>query len=274
MPLSAKFEAPVAQSGLAISDVTFLNAKLDTIRGAGIVHYLNAVNAATEGDYTRVKDMANRNVEIISTYTPPPVKDTAINGVPTLTFGTGNVGTPGQKMRPKRYGNLDVGTGAWSMCMLVKATGAGSQDVIVGPESMANRTADHYSPYLRFAAAGGKTLALALVANDETTRHICLTHEFYNTDRVVMICQTPGVGIKWYVDNWSTPAAAATTDAAKAQTTDGKFVIGGPGWTLSSLTFAGSLSVFTAHNVDLSLNDPARRDLMKAIAAYGGITSN
>lgn len=273
MPLSAKLETNIAQSDIAISDVTFLNAKLDTIRGAGIIHYLNAVNATTLGDYTRVKDMANRNMEVISTYTPPPVKDTAINGVPTLTFGTGSVGTLGQKMRPKRYGGLDIGTGAWSMCMLVKAMGTGSQDTIIGPESMANRTAGHYSPYLRFAAAGGKTLALALVANDETTRHICLTHEFYDTVRCVMICQTPGVGIKWYVDNWSSPAAQAATDAAKEQTTDGKFVIGGPGWTLSSLTFAGSLSVFTAHNVDLSLNDPARRDLMTAIAAYGGITS-
>ncbi|URK88677.1 hypothetical protein LP421_16985 [Rhizobium sp. RCAM05350] len=254
--------------------MTYLNALLADIRGAGIIHYINAANAETDGNATRALDMANRNVELISTYTPAPVLNTAIAGRPTLTFGTGTAGTTSQILRPKRYSDLNLGTGSWSIGMLVRATGTTNADVIVSPERVAKMEAGNYSPYIRFAAAGDKTQAPSLIGNDGDPRSVCNTKEFNNTNRLLLLCGTPGVGLTWYVDDWSTPALTHTTAAAKEVFTDGRFVLGGPGWTPSSLTFAGSLAVFTAHNVDLSLNHPARRDLMKAIAGYGGITSN
>lgn len=268
MPLSAKLESNIGQSDISISDVTYLNAEIDQIRGLGMLHYINAVNATTAGGYTRAKDMANRNVALISTYSPAPVIDTAINSKPTLTFGSGGAGIVGQTFRPQRYGALDVGTGAWSMAFLLKVTG--TSDVLVGPERVAKMETLNYSPFLRFGAAGGKTQCPVLADNANAARSVLTTHEFFDTVRLLVVCQTPGVGITWYVDDWDAPIAA-TSDAAKAQLTDGKFVLAGRGDALSSLSFCGSLAVFTAHNVDLSTLDPQRRDFMQAIAAYGGI---
>ncbi|MBC7148989.1 MAG: hypothetical protein H5U22_06380 [Rhizobium sp.] len=268
MPLSAKLESNVGQSDIAISDVTYLNAEIDQIRGLGVLHYLNAANSQSAGGYTRAKDMANRNVEVISTYSPAPVIDTAINSRPTLTFGSGGAGIVGQTFRPQRYGALDVGTGAWSMCFLLKVTG--TSDVLVGPERVAKMESLNYSPFLRFGAVGGQTQAPILADNNNSARSSLSTHEFYNTDRLLLVCQTPGVGVTWYVDDWDTPIAA-TSDAAKAQLTDGKFVLCGRGDALSSLSFCGSIAVFTAHNVDLSTVAPQRRDFMQALATYGGI---
>lgn len=271
MPLSGKLEAPISESSWQMYEVA-LQAALKDVQGAGIVHLINAVTAQASGGVVMCNDLVTGAV-VLSSYAAPAL-DTAINSKPTLTFGSGATGTSGQLMRPKRYGELDLGTGAWSLCMLVKAMGTGSTDVIIGPERVATMAAGNFSPYIRFAASGGQTLAPALFENDGTVRTVCNTKEFYNTPRVLLICGTPGAGLKWYVDDWSTAAATSTTDAAKAAFTDGKFVVGGYGPALSSLSFAGSLAVVTAHNVDLSLNDPARRGLMTAIAAYGGITSN
>lgn len=268
MPLSAKLESNIGQSDIVISDVTYLNAELDSIRGLGMVHYINAVNATTAGGYTRARDMANRNVELISTYSPAPVIDTAINGRPTLTFGSGGAGIVGQTFRPQRYGALDVGTGAWSMAFLMKLTG--TNDVLVGPERVAKMAAGNYSPHLRFGAGGGKTMVPILADNANVARSVLTTHEFYNTTRLLLICQEPGVGVTWYVDDWDTPIAA-TSDPAKAQLTDGKFVLCGRGDALSSLGYCGSFGVFGAHNVALSTLHPQRRDYMQALASYGGI---
>lgn len=271
MPLVGKLEAPIARSSTTIGELT-PQTLLKAIRGAGITHLVNAVTAQSSGGVVKCKDMVTGE-EILSA-TAAPTIGTVINSRATLTFGSGATGTTGQLMRPKHYGKLDLGTGAWSLCMLVKAMGTGSADVIIGPERIATMASGNYSPYIRFAAGGDKTLAPGLFGNDGTPRTTCSTHEFYNTNRVLLICGTPGVGITWYVDNWSSSAATSTTDAAKAAFTDGKFVIGGYGPALSSLSFAGSIAMVTAHNVDLSTNNPARRDLMTAIAAYGGITSN
>ncbi len=274
MPLIATLEAPVGRSGLTHSDVATFNTQLAKINGLGMVHYVSPIVATTEGNFLRVKDLANNNVELISTYTPAPVKDTAIAGKPTLTFGSGPTGVTGQMLAPKRYGEMDVGTGSWSMCFLMKCMGAGGTDVLVSPERAANTAVGNNSPYLRASASGDKTLGIALLDNSGVLKTVCNTHEFYNTVRLLLVCQTPGVGVKWYVDNWSTPAAQSSTDEAKEALTDGRFVLMGFGHTYSSLSFAGSLALFTAHNVDLSINNPARRDFMKAVAAYGGITSN
>nr|WP_314089396.1 hypothetical protein [uncultured Shinella sp.] len=271
MPLSGKLEAPISKSSWEIYEVT-LQAALAAIQGAGIVHLVNAITAQESGGVVMCNDLVSGAV-VLSASAAPTI-GTAINGRPTMTFGSGVTGTTGQLMRPKRYGELDLGTGAWSICMLVRAMGTGSSDVIIGPERVATMASGNFSPYFRFAASGDKTLGVALFENDGTLRTTCNTHEFYNTNRVLLICGTPGVGIKWYVDNWSSAAVTSATTAAKAAFTDGKFVVGGYGPALSSLSFAGSLAIVTAHNVDLSLNNPARRALMQAIAAYGGITSN
>lgn len=273
MPLIATLEAPVGRSGQTHSDVATLNTTIAKINGLGMVHYVSPIVATTEGNFTRVKDLANNNVELISSYTPAPVKDTAIASKPTLTFGSGTTGVVGQMLAPKRYGEMDVGTGAWSMCFLIKCLGAGGTDVLVSPERAAATAVGNNSPYIRVSASGGKTLAVALLDNGGTLKTVCTTHEFYNTDRLLLVCQTPGTGVKWYVDNWSSPAAQSSTDEAKEALTDGRFVLFGLGHTYSSLAFAGSVAFFSAHNVDLSLNDPARRDFMTAVGSYGGITS-
>lgn len=270
MTLSGKFEVPLAKSGITLTAVA-LQEQLQTIRGAGIRHLINAITAQSSGGVVKCNDLVT-GATILSA-TAAPVIDTAINSKPTLTFGSGTAGTTGQLLRPKRYGDLDLGTGAWSLCMLVKAMGTGSSDFIIAPERMATMADGNFSPYIKFAASGDKTLAPALFENDATLRSVCNTHEFYNTNRVLLLCGTPGVGLTWYVNNWSAAAVTSATTAAKEAFTDGKFVIGGYGPALSSQSFAGSLAVLSAHNVDLSLNAPARRDLMTAIGAYGGITS-
>lgn len=270
MTLSGKFEVPLAKSGIILSAVT-LQERLQTVRGAGIKHLINAVTAQSLGGVVKCNDLVS-GAEVLSAWAAPTI-DTAINAKPTLTFGTGSAGINGQLLRPKRYGALDLGTGAWSICMLVKAMGTGSADVVIGPERMATMLAGHYSPFIRIAASGDKTLAPVLLGNDGVARSVCNTHEFYNTVRVLLLCGTPGVGLTWYIDNWSTPAATSVTPAAKEAFTDGTFVIGGYGPALSSQSLAGSLAYISAHNVDLSLNMVARRDLMTEVASYGGKTS-
>lgn len=271
MPLAGQFEAPIGRSGTTLSDISLLTS-LKKIRGAGITAIVDAITAQSSGGVVKCNDMVSGE-EILSAVAAPTI-NTAINSKPTLTFGSGSTGTTGQLMRSKRYGKLDLGTGAWSLCLLVRAMGTGSSDVIIGPERIATMAADNFSPYIRFAASGDKTLGVALFENDGTLRTNCNTHEFYNTNRVLLICGTPGVGIKWYVDDWSTAAVTSATDAAKEAFTDGKFVIGGYGPALSSLSFAGSLALLTAHKgTDLSTYDPARRDLMTEVAGYGAITS-
>lgn len=270
MSLLGKLETPIAKSNITLAELS-LQLQLKAIKGAGITHLINAVMAQTSGGVVKCNDLVT-GAEILSA-TAAPVIDTAINARQSLTFGSGVTGTTGQLLRSKRYGELDLGTGAWSICMLVRAMGTGSSDAILGPERIATMSNGNYSPWLRFGASGDKTLSPALFENDGDLRSVCNTHEFYNTNRVLLLCGTPGVGLKWYVDNWSTHAAASTTDQAKAAFTDGKFVIAGYGQALSSSSFAGSLAVLTTHNIDLSLNDPVRRDVVKAIASYGGITS-
>lgn len=271
MPLVGKLESPIAKSGITISELS-LQTQLKAIRGAGFVHLINPAGSAVLSDeVVRCDDLVTGRT-VLSAWTAPAI-DTAINGKPSLTFGSAGAGINGQLMRPKRYGDLDVGTGSWSFCLLLKAMGTGSADVIVGPERVATMTAGNYSPFFRIQASGDKTLAIVLLGNDGVARTVCNTHEFYNTVRMVVVCGTPGVGIKWYVNNWSAAAVTSATDASKEAFTDGKFVIAGYGPAFSSQGFAGSLAFFSAHNVDLSLNGPARRDLMTAVGAYGGITS-
>lgn len=271
MPLAGQLEAPIGRSSTTIGDIA-LHASLKAIRGAGITALIDAITAQSSGGVVKCNDLVCGS-EVLSA-TAAPTIGTVINGKPTLTFGSGAAGITGQLLRSKRYGKLDLGTGAWSLCLLVRAMGTGSSDVVIGPERIATMAAGHYSPYIRIAASGDKTLAPALFQNDGTLRTVCNTKEFYNTNRVLLICGTPGVGIKWYVDNWSSPAVTSATDAAKAAFTDGKFVIGGYGPALSSLSFAGSLAILTAHKgTDLSVYAPARRDLMTAIAGYAGIAS-
>lgn len=270
MSLVGKLEAPLAKSGITLAEIT-LQTQLKAVQGAGITHLINAITAQSSGGVVKCNDLVT-GAEILSA-TAAPVINTAINAKPSLTFGSGSVGTTGQLLRAKRFGDLDLGTGAWSICMLVRAMGTGSSDAIIGPERVATMSNLNYSPWLRFAASGDKTLAPALFENDGDVRSVCNALEFYNTNRVLLLCGTPTVGLKWYVDNWSAPVTVATTNAAKAAFTDGKFVVAGYGQALSSSSFAGSLAVLSTHNVDLSLNDPARRDVMKAIATYGGIAS-
>lgn len=271
MPLVGKLESPVAKSTTTLSELT-LQTQLKTIRGAGFVHLINpAGSAVLSGDVVRCDDLVTGRT-VLSAWTAPTI-DTAINGKPTLTFGSAGAGINGQMMRPKRYGDLDVGTGSWSFCFLVKATGSAGPDVIVGPERVATMAADNYSPYFTFQASGDKTMAMLFKGNDSVSRSFVNSVELYNTNRLILVCGTPGVGITWYVTSWSTAAKVDTGAAALHAFTDGKFVVGGYGPAFSSLGFCGSLAFFSAHNVDLSLNDPARRDLMTAVGAYGGITS-
>ncbi|MBW8322678.1 MAG: hypothetical protein K0M49_02245 [Arenimonas sp.] len=271
MPLVGKLESPIAKSGITISELS-LQTQLKAIRGAGFVHLINPAGSAVLSDgVVRCDDLVTGRT-VLSAWTAPAI-DTAINGKPSLTFGSAGAGINGQLMRPKRYGDLDVGTGAWSLCMLVKATGTAGVDVFVSPERVANMTAGNYSPYLTFQASGDKAMAPILKDNAGAARSLYNGLEFFNTTRLLLLCATPGVGLTWYVDNWSTARAVSATDAAKAALTDGRFVLGGYGPAYSSIGYSGSFAFFSAHNVDLSLNGPARRDLMTAVGAYGGITS-
>jgi hypothetical protein len=272
MTLRAKLPTAVAKSGITLGKVDLL-ADLEAIVDAGIVHCLAGVTAQSSGGIVSCNDLVT-GLGVQSGGTAPVI-DAAINGKPTVTHGSGSTGIVGQVIRSNNLGDLDVGTGAWSVCMLVKAMGSGSTDYILGYVPNAKNSAADFSPVLRFTTGGGMTLAAAMVANDlSTAKSICNTKEFYNTPRVLCITHTPGVGMTWYVDNWSTPEKTDTAAAAQAALTDGRFVIGSLGAAISSLNFAGSWAVMTFHNVDLSLNNPARRAVMQAIAAYGGITSN
>lgn len=241
-------------------------------RNPEIAYFFNARSALKKDNVVKCDD-AVAGVEVISSGRPPSI-DAKINDKPTLTFGFGVRTIRHQMLCPRRYGALDLGDGGWSICMLIKATGFRNEGVIIGPERAATMSTGHFSPYFRLNPTGGKRLGVVFLANDGTIRAVCNTHEFFNTDRLLMVCGTPGVGLKWYVDDWSRPAAKFTTDAAKAPFTDSTFTIGGSGALSPSHTFVGSLAVLSVHKFDLSLRPPARHDLMKAIAAYGGITSN
>ena len=271
MPLVGKLESPIARSGVTVGEVSLLT-QLKAIRGLGCVHMINpAQTAISSGGVVRCDDSVTGRT-ILSARGAPAI-DTAINGKPSLTFGSAGAPIAGQMLRPKRYGDLDVGTGSWSFCGLIKATGSAGPDVIVGPERVASTAVGSYTPYIRLVATGDKTLGIAINGGDGSARSACSTHEFYNTVRVFLLCGTPGVGLKWYIDDWSSHALQSTTTAAKAAFTDGRFVVAGYGPVFSSFSYVGGLAYFSAHNVDLSLNDPARRDLMTEVAAYGGITS-
>lgn len=271
MGLRATLPGITGKSNITLTKVQ-LSQQLESIPGAGLKHYINPVAAQLANGIITCNDLVTG--ELVQSGKIAPAIDTAINGKPTFTHGSGTVGTVGHIIRANKVGALDLGTAAWSICLLVKAMGTGSTDYILGYVPGAKTTASDRSPTLRFTSSGDKTLAPALVTNALGLRSFCNTKEFYNTTRLLCLTHTPGVGIRWYVDNWSAPEAFDSAAAAQNALTDGRFVIGSLNTGASSLNFAGSWAVVTAHSVDLSLNNPTRRDVMKAIAAYGGITSN
>ncbi|MDW9447211.1 hypothetical protein GOA58_05855 [Sinorhizobium meliloti] len=272
MSLRANLPTVAAQSSITLTKVPLLQ-QLEAVVDAGLTHCLNAVAAQLVDGIVTCNDLVTG--ELVQSSRTPPVINAAINSKPTLTHGSGAVGVAGQIVRANKVGALDLGTGAWSICMLIRAMGTGSTDYILGSVPFAKAGASDYSPVVRFSASGDKTLAPALVTNDlATARSFCNTKEFYNTNRLLCLTHTPGVGMKWYIDNWSTPEKTDTAAIAQSAFTDGRFVVGSLGAGVSSLNFAGSWAVMTCHNVDLSLNNPARRGVMQAIAAYGGITSS
>lgn len=273
MTLRAKLPTAIAKSGITLSKVQLL-ADLEQIVGDGMVHCFAGVTAQSTGGVLICNDLVTgRAVQSGGT---APVIDAAINGKPTVTHGTGPTGIVGQSIRANNSGDLDVGIGAWSVCMLIKVMGVGpGADYVLGYVPLAKTGATDSSPMLRFQPSGDKNMAPVMVMNDgSTVKAFCNTKEFYNTSRVLCISHTPGVGVSFYIDNWSSPELVVVTDAAKAPLTDGRFVIGTVGAGITSLNLAGSWAAMTLHNLALSANDRARRDVMKTLAGYGGTVSN
>lgn len=273
MTLRANLAYSAGETGITLGKLP-LATTLEAIVGSGITAMLDATYASTSGGIVTCNDLV-AGIKVQSCGGTAPTINTAINSKPTVTHGSGIAGVLGQHVRALDPDKLDLGTGAWSFCALIRANGVGSSDFLTGYVPNAATSSTDRSPNFRFAAGGSANLIPALFANNlSTLRSFDNTIEFYNTNRLLCVTHTPTVGIKWFIDNWSSPVKSDTSTEAKEPFTDGRFIIGSVGAGQSTLNFAGSWAVMTLHKgKDLSLDDPARRDVMKAIAAYGGITS-